>query len=207
MADTDVEKRRKALLLLFLLLIDDAFDHLSQSVRAYLIGSANIHVTSARFVAALLGAHTTSAYYGRQAAGVTAPLGQIDHAFAQAVMAGQSQYVTRLVTALADGEYTLTEDKELPGDLRHRLLLYALRLRGTALEAMTLAFPLDTMIERRLGTQVERHCDVCPDLVGFYHAGEMTQWPGDGSTPCLSFCDCRLFVDGAEMFPFPEDLP
>lgn len=195
-------ERREAILLLFLYLLQHTQDHLTRSVTAYLSGSISIHTLVTQYTSYLQGAHTMATHYGRQLAGVSVPLGDGDAQFAATIMQGQAPYITRLITQLGDGEFTLV-DGALTDGMASRILQYVLRCRATALEAWSLGLPDDTLIERRLGDAVERHCEECPPMVGFYRADAMTQFPGDHSTVCGAFCDCRLLIDGVEVFPFP----
>jgi len=211
MAQVDADRKRRereALVLLYLLLIDDTHAHLSQQVTQYLSGSVSVHSLSRSFTATLFGAHVQATYYGRRASGVTQPMGEADEQFATVVMRGQASYITKLLNALTSARYPFKDDGSIPDALRLRLWWFAQRLRGTANEAWGFGHPPGTRFLWNLGVNVEKHCEVCPERereshVEPYTAATMPGWPGDWSTPCGGACDCNVTtVDGEECFPF-----
>lgn len=196
-------ERREALILLFLMLMDDTQSHLTQTVTAYLTGQSSIHSTARTFTNTLYSAHTQATYYGRRLAGVTAPLGDPDAQFAQTIMQQQSPYITGLMNDLSTVRYPLTDDGELPGDLRARIQLYARRLRGTGNEAWTVSLPEDTLIYWHMSA-IEDHCETCPERADGspYRAGDLQWTPADGTSECGCNCLCYLETTAGEMaFP------
>lgn len=208
-AEEDKKRReREALILLYLLLIDDTFNDLTRQITEYLTGSVSIHNLAHSFTGTLIGAHAQATYYGRRLAGARLPPGRTDDAFARTVMHGQGPFIARLMDNLSDGRYQAQPDGGIPDALRLRLWWYAERLRGTTNEAWGFGHPPGTGFLWNLGFNVEQHCDVCPERereshVEPYTAATIPGWPGDFSTPCKGNCDCGVTtVDGDECFPF-----
>lgn len=198
----DCHKDERDLLLVMLLVsMRDTKCVTNGRIEDYLDGTTNIFALSDIITAYLLGAHTTAAYLGRRLAGNLAPLGLQDNQFAQTIMFDQAGYLSGFMMALSAGKYKLTEDGQLPADLLARIKLYVLRLRGAANEAWVRSLPPDTMINWVLGSA--EHCGDCVELAAGspYRASDMTQFPGDGTTKCLSNCDCEIeTVDGDRGF-------
>lgn len=191
-------QEKEALVLLFLLLVSDTHDSLSEQVTRYLSGSTSVHSLGRSFTATLFGAHVLATYYGRRAAGVASPMGESDEQFASATMRGQGSYITGLLNDLGRARYPLDADGNLPKDLLARILLYARRLRATMLDAWRLGLPSDTLIEWTL--HPAEHCEDCLELNanGPYRAADLPTVPSAGDTKCLSNCACTLSIVNGE---------
>lgn len=208
----DREAKRKAeTLALFLALLLLTKKKMAASVMAFLLGEMHAEDLSQNLVTILTNAHAQATSLGRRLAGGN-PLHETSNLhFAIAVMTTQIGPLARFVIDLRNGRYLLV-DGELPKDAQTRILLYVLRVRGTANDAWRRTLDKATRYLWNLGFNVERHCNVCPEREAQSHVEPYTNetipgLPGDFSTPCLGFCDCNVTTtDGETCFPYPEEL-
>lgn len=178
-------------LLFFAQLMHDTNDVLDGYVEEYYAGTISYLRLTELFTDTLQGAHTQASYLGRRLAGITTPIGAGDSQFAQSVMFEQSSFIEGLIQDIIIGRYPLI-DGALPKDLIARILMYVHRLLGTANEAWVRSLPGDTLLYWTLGGN-ENHCETCPERAahGAYIASEVTFFPGDGQSQCLTSCLCE----------------
>ena len=165
-AEREARRHREAVLALFLLLLQATNAEMRATAMQFLLGRSTPEALAAQFVFTLGRAHAHASYFGRVLAGDPELPNEADMQRAAAVMETQAIFLKGLVRDLKHGRYALTEEEpegnpqgasgreRVPsgwGDLTNRLLLYSLRLRGTANEAWISALPAQTSIYWRLG--------------------------------------------------------
>jgi hypothetical protein len=145
-----------------------------------------------RMAALLEDAHTQAVVLGRMHAGDTAPVEADDRAFAEAVVDGESEFLSAFVRDIQDGRYQDEDGEWRLAGMTNRAGMYADRLVGTANEAWGLAMPEDTLYYWHLGGEELTSCSRCPELAesGPWTGAEMPTWPGLNETPCLGNCRC-----------------
>jgi hypothetical protein len=81
--------------------------------------------------------------------------------------------------------------------------MYADRLWSHYQAGQVAGFPETVTMDWVLDPQAQ-HCSVCPEnaLGGPYAKSDLPSIPGDGNTPCLTLCRCRLVVHGSREVPW-----
>lgn len=219
-AEREARRHREAVLALFLLLLQATNAGMRATALQFLLGRSTSEALAAQFVFTLGSAHAHASYFGRILAGDPELPNEADMQRAAAVMETQAIFLKGLVRDLKHGRYALTEAEpegapgsvpgsSLPGDLTNRLLLYSLRLRGTANEAWISALPAQTSIYWRLGRSASEHCPSCEVYAGGspYTPATIPTTPGSADCICLSACRCSLEIDGMPAgVPFPGGI-
>jgi hypothetical protein len=155
--------------------------------------------------AILTDAHTRAVVIGRQHAGDTAPEEADDRAFAELVMDGEAEFLSKFVTDLSAGRYRDEDGAWRTQGMQHRAGMYADKLLGTANEAWSLTLPETTLYYWHLG-QAD-HCDDCKELqLHSPYTGEtIPTWPGKADTLCRTNCRCYASTSsGRRSLRIPE---
>lgn len=158
----------------------------------------------------LFDGHISAAKLGRQRAGDLLSMNLMDETYARRVMAEESAYLQAFAKKIIENDPRFWDGE---GTLRHRqinaqLAQYAHKMRGTANMAFEGTSPDDSTFDWVM-LNVE-HCEVCPTRQAGspYAKGTLPSRPGDGSTPCRSFCGCVLVrQDGIIGFARTADPP
>lgn len=154
--------------------------------------------------AELLKMHTAAQVLGRQAAGALHAVDHVDAEVATYHMQGQGAFLAGFLADLEDHDpryFDAETEGWRDGPINVRLQMYASRLRGTAGIAFEANSPNDAEFLWKLGAS--EHCADCIDIASRnpWRKGELSAFPGDGSTACKVNCHCSLErVDGAKCF-------
>lgn len=146
-----------------------------------------------RFSNMLLERHADAWILGRRLAGDRSAPDIADELVGRAKADQENEWLMRFLTDIETGRYTDDEGKLKENAVAARSRMYAGKLRGTANEAFIEASPAEAEFEWRLGG-AEKHCGDCPELAAMspWLKDELGTWPGEGGTPCLTNCKCRL---------------
>lgn len=177
---------------LFLALQEDFFAALITLSRSFVAGE----ITQSQFVQqAMTEIQTAHQQAGQMGTGLAGPSAIYPYEIAARASASQRSFLENFAADLAAGRYApKSQDGEGAAARNRRFNLYALRLTGTANAAwMAVQKSRGLMVRRVLGSN-ENHCPSCPRLaaMGWVRASDLMQFPGDGSTECLSACTCVL---------------
>lgn len=138
--------------------------------------------------------HAIAAELGRQRGGGS---DEVRRAVAARAAQAEAEFLRGMIADVRAGRYRRKgEGGEGAKARRARATLYALKLTGTANAAFVASMPKDVEIRWILGKA--EHCDLCPvHAAGSpYTRATLPAVPGDGSTPCVTRCRCRLEVSG-----------
>lgn len=192
-ADEQARNRRRratqatftALLLLVLRRMDAAFERFARNEIKLEILHSKLHNILER-------GHARAAYLGRMRAGDTSPFDEADREYGAHVATTEETWLDPFVQDIRAGKYGAEEfDTEA---LSVRAVFYVLKLRATANEAFASTLADDTMIYWRLGGDEGHHCGDCPHFAeqSPYRASELPAYPSDGTTECVTLCNCFL---------------
>lgn len=145
--------------------------------------------------------HADAWVLGRQRSGVSGDRNDYDDLIGRALADQESQWLVNFYADLENGRYGK------PGEVseaavRARSRLYAGKLRGTTNRAFVETTAPNVAFEWVLGG-AEEHCSDCPRMaeLGPWYRDTLAFVPGEGGTPCLTNCKCRLVRDdGVEGF-------
>jgi len=196
------DKRRKYLTWLLVLLMENGKETLSghaQDLVEERIGLGQFHD---RMVRDMGDQYSHAAHLGRQLAGSTAPFGQWDMMFGQAVAALSSiKYLQDFVSDL-NGQRYRDDDGNLKADpVLARAALYA----GLALGVANAAWKQTVASERFVWhtTEDESTCDTCASRDGQEYTRDTCPSPGEDSE-CGARCRCWIeTIDGETCFVLP----
>jgi hypothetical protein len=138
-------------------------------------------------------AHTQAVMLGRHHAGDTAPEEADDRKFADLVMDGEAEFLSKFVADISAGRYQDEGGAWRVQGMQNRAGTYASKLVATAGEAWSLALPETTLFYWHL--QDHSHaCPECPDLAlnSPYRQADLPAYPTAGETTCRANCRCWL---------------
>lgn len=192
--------RRKATQAAFSALVLAVLARMNRQFDRYGAGRIHLEDLHSNLRDVLANGHARAAYLGRSRAGDTSPFDEDDRAFGGHVADGEQAWLEPFMEDVRAGRYG-TEELDLEA-ISRRSAFYALKLRGTALEAWALTMDPETLIYWRTNDE-SLHCETCPYLEahGPYKASDMPTYPAAGSTDCLTECNCDLETqDGQKAF-------
>lgn len=155
-------------------------------------------------------AHKEAAKIGVELAGGGTLTDSQLHVLAARISAEQQSFWAQFVRDIRQGRYTPRDEggqavtkKGGEALLQARIDLYKRRLIGTANQAWLMVLSRDPSMEARWELGIAEHCIECPReaALGWRLLSSFTRVPGDGSTPCLTNCQCTLITrDGKRSF-------
>lgn len=197
------QERRRLLMLVFAL---------ARRLRAAALQLAGEETTDREFAEGarreIALAHAEAACLGRSLAGARANPALMT-AIGRAEAELDAAYLMDFTVDLVAGRYD--EDDAGEAGLGRRAMLYAKRLRGTANRAWagvqvsraSAAGPPKQGLAALWVLGAAEHCGDCIEEAGegWRPLGDLSRYPGDGQTACLSNCKCHLLLsDGSQGF-------